>query len=68
MGGILEEVKSFRIDKFGTWYYDSKTKKVSIFIQQRQLCLDPSVLIEMLAGAIIDISIVQTSNEETTQK
>ena len=57
----MEEVKSFREDYLGTYYYDDETNEVEILYKDQSGRLEASVLIETLASAIVDISITQSS-------
>lgn len=59
MSGVLETVESFREDELATYYYDIETNEVLIQCKKPYTSLEASVLIEMLAGAIIDISQAQ---------
>ena len=59
VSGVLEEVPSFRRDAMATYYY-LDTDKIEILFKKIHTVLEPSVLIEMLAGAIIDISQAQS--------
>lgn len=61
MSGVLEEVPSFRVDYLATYYYDPETNEVELLFKDRSRTVEASVLIEMLAGAIIDISLAQSS-------
>ena len=63
MSGVIQEVPSFRRDAMATYYY-LDTDKIEILFKRKHTILEPSVLIEMLAGAIIDISQVQSSKGE----
>lgn len=60
--GMIEEVESFREDAMATYYYFKDTNEVEILFKKQPTVLEASVLIEMLAGAIIDIS--QVHSEE----
>ncbi len=61
----MEAVPSFREDHLATYYYDPETNEVELLFKRQINSLEASVLIETLAGAIIDISIAQTSKEKT---
>lgn len=58
---MLEKVPSFREDYLATYYYDKETNEVEMLYKHKAGRLEASVLIETLAGAIIDISVVQSS-------
>ncbi len=59
MSGVLEEMPSFREDILATYYYDPETNEVELLFKDGSRTLEASVLIETLAGAIIDISLAQ---------
>ena len=61
MSGVLEKVESFREDYLATYYYDEETNEVEILYKHKSGRLEATVLIETLAGAIIDISQIQSS-------
>jgi len=65
---MIEEVPSFRKDELGTYYYEEETNEVEVlFKEPPSLTLEASVLIEMLADAIIDISRIQCLGEKVSQ-
>lgn len=66
--GILTEVPYFREDQLAIYYYDEETNEVGILYKHKSGRLEASVLIETLAGAIIDISEVQSSNTKAKEK
>ena len=59
----MEAVPSFREDHLATYYYDPETNEVELLFKRQMNSLEASVLIETLAGAIIDISIAQNPKE-----
>lgn len=63
----MEPVPSFREDHLATYYYDEETNEVELLFKRQTNRLEASVLIETLAGAIIDISITQMKQGESTQ-
>lgn len=63
----LEAVEPFREDSLATYYYSKNTNKVMLLYKSEINELEASVLIECLAGAIIDISQAQ-STAPTTKK
>lgn len=64
----MEAVPSFREDHLATYYYDPETNEVELLFKRQMNTLEASVLIETLAGAIIDISIAQTKKGEGENK
>ena len=56
----LIEDPYFRQDKFGSYLYDEDTNEVTLWIHKPVCRFEASVLIEMLASFIIDISQVQS--------
>lgn len=62
---MLEKVESFREDYLATYYYDEETNEVEILYKHKTGRLEATVLIETLAGAIIDISQVRLSCQKT---
>lgn len=63
MSGVLEKLDSFREDYLGTYYYDDDTNEVTMLFKTQNSRLEASVLIECLAGLIIDISQVQSTGK-----
>ena len=63
MSGVLEKVESFREDCLATYYYDEENNEVEILYKHKSGRLEATVLIETLAGAIIDISQIQSSDK-----
>jgi len=59
----LMEDPYFREDFLGQYRYDPETNEVVLYFKKQVNSLEASVLIEMLADFIIDISIVQSSEK-----
>jgi len=57
--GPIEPSPYFRQDEFGSYLYDKDTNEVILIIHKTPCRFEASVLIEMLADFIIDISQVQ---------
>jgi len=68
MSGVLEEVESFREDYLATYYYDEETNEVEILYKHKAGRLEASVLIECLAGAIMDISEIQSLHRRASER
>ena len=60
--GVLIEDPYFREDYLAQYRYDPETNEVVMYFKEKFPSLEASVLIELLAGLIIDVSIVQSSN------
>jgi len=56
----LIEPSYFRQDEFGSYIYDKDTNEVVLIIHKNPCRFEASVLIEMLADFIIDISQIQS--------
>ena len=56
----------FREDYLGQYRYDPETNEVVLYFKDQFASLEASVLIEMLADFIIDISQVQSSGDKET--
>jgi len=59
--GVLTEDPYFREDYLAQYRYDLETNEVIMYFKEKIPRLEATVLIELLAGLIIDISIVQSS-------
>jgi len=59
--GVLMEVAYFREDVLAQYGYDPETNEVTIYLKKQMPSLEATVLIELLASLIIDVSIVQSS-------
>jgi len=57
----LIEPAFFREDVLGQYLYDKDTNEVVLYFKKQTDSVEASVLIEMLADFIIDISLVQSS-------
>ena len=57
----------FRQDEFGSYIYDVNNNEVTLIIHKNPCQFEASVLIEMLADFIIDISQVQSSLGSTNR-
>ena len=66
MSGVLEKVESFREDYLATYYYDEATNEVEMLYKHKTGRLEASVFIECLAGAIMDISEIQSLHRVST--
>ena len=66
--GVLFEEPYFREDYLAQYRYDPETNEVVMYFKKPIPRLEATVLIELLASLIIDVSIVQSSvtgvNEE----
>jgi len=59
--GVLFEDPYFREDCLAQYRYDPETNEVIMYFKEQFSSLEATVLIELLAGLIIDVSIVQSS-------
>lgn len=64
----LMEDPYFREDHLAQYRYDEETNEVILYFKSNPSWLEASVLIEMLADAIIDISQIQVQSSVTTLK
>lgn len=60
--GVLIEDPYFREDYLAQYRYDPETNEVIMYFKEQIPSLEATVLIELLAGLIIDVSIVQSSS------
>lgn len=61
---MIDVVPSFREDVMATYYYYADTNEVEVLFKKKLAVIEASVLVEMLAGAIIDVSHVQSSDKK----
>jgi len=58
--GVLMEDPYFREDVLGQYRYDPETNEIIMYFKEQWPSLEATVLIELLASLIIDVSIVQS--------
>ena len=66
--GVLTEDPYFREDYLAQYRYDPETNEVIIYFKKPIPQLEATVLIELLASLIIDVSIVQSSSPKTGEE
>ncbi len=63
---VLIEDPYFREDYLAQYVYDPETNEVIMYFKEPVPSLEANVLIELLAGLIIDVSIVHSSPRKET--